>query len=138
MLRDRLRFRASQCALPNRATARDFRAGTSAQGARYTRRRKSCRQGWSVSASLSLDDFLRDTIAQSCRRDPAEIHAQTRLLDLGIDSLLFVSIVAQVEAVHRITFDLDSVFALMEEPTLGSLALSIRELIGAHGMKVAP
>lgn len=69
----------------------------------------------------SLADFICTAVEQACQRVPASVDVQSSFLDLGMDSLTFVSIVSQVEAVYGVELDTDDLLALFDAPRVGDV-----------------
>jgi len=70
---------------------------------------------------VDLVEFVCSTIALACNRSAVE--PQARLLDLNMDSLTFVSVLAQIEAVYDVELDPDERLELLT-------AVQVSELIG--------
>lgn len=62
----------------------------------------------------ALNELVCTTLARACNRDPGEIFPRTRMLDLNMDSLTLVSVLAQVEAVYGIELTADDTLGMME------------------------
>ena len=74
--------------------------------------------------------FVCSTVALACNRDPASVALDTNLLELNMDSLTLVSILAQVEAVYEVSIDTSEVFALIEAARVADLVNRLEGIIG--------
>jgi acyl carrier protein len=74
--------------------------------------------------------FVCSTIALACNRDPGSVALDTSLLDLNMDSLTLVSVLAQVEAVYEVSLDTDDVFALIEAARVSDVVSRLEGIVG--------
>ncbi|HEY8520082.1 MAG TPA: acyl carrier protein [Gammaproteobacteria bacterium] len=74
------------------------------------------------SAATSLTGFVCDALAQACSRDRRDVSPDTRMLELDVDSLTLVSVLAQVEAVYGIELTPEDTLAMMEAAAVSDLA----------------
>lgn len=72
-------------------------------------------------AHPELADLLRVTIAQACNLEPASVTGAMSMLELGLDSLTLVSVLAQLEAVYGLELTGDETLPLLEAATVGAL-----------------
>lgn len=78
----------------------------------------------------ALSEFLCSTIALACNADANSISPATKMMDLNIDSLTFVSILAQVEAVFEIEILPDDIIDLLEADCVDDVLASIASMTG--------
>ncbi|HEX6996825.1 MAG TPA: acyl carrier protein [Gammaproteobacteria bacterium] len=84
-------------------------------------------------AATSVTELVCAALAQACSRDRRDVSPDTRMLDLNIDSLTLVSVLAQVEAVYGIELTPDDTLAMMEAAAVSDLAERVAVLVGrAH------
>ena len=69
-----------------------------------------------------LEELVSSAIATACNVDEAAISLETRLCDLGVDSISVVAIVAQVGAEHGLELSSDQLIELFD-------ALIVRDFI---------
>jgi acyl carrier protein len=67
-------------------------------------------------AKVSINELVCTMLVQVCGRDRCDISLDSRMLDLAVDSLTLVSVLAQVEVVYGIEVTLDDALALKEAP----------------------
>jgi len=79
--------------------------------------------------SISFDEFVLHTVAVACRLDPSAISARTSLLDIPMDSLTFVAILSQIEAVYGADLSAADTLDLLRASDIGGLITSIERTI---------
>lgn len=77
--------------------------------------------------------FVVRTLALVCRIEPQTVHGRTRLADLDLDSLTFVSILSRVEAVLGVTFSADDTLAVLDAPDVDALVAAIELKVAGRG-----
>jgi acyl carrier protein len=77
--------------------------------------------------------FVATTLALACRIEPQRVDRRTRLADLDLDSLTFVSILSRVEAVLGVTFSADETLAVLDAPDVDALVTAIERKVAGHG-----
>lgn len=95
----------------------------------------------SSKASVLSDElvaWLCPTIARACHLEPARVTAQSSILDLGLDSLTLVSVLAQIEIAHAFELSPDETLALLEATDIRSLARRLAAIIDGRRQRNAP
>jgi acyl carrier protein len=77
-----------------------------------------------------LTEFLRGALALATGRDSADIAPDTLLFDLNMDSVTFVAVVSQVEAIYSVELDPGQVLSLFEAVTVSDLGGQLSLFIG--------
>jgi acyl carrier protein len=79
--------------------------------------------------SASLADFVCDALALVCNRDPCDISMDTPLLDLDVDSLTMVLVLAQVETAYAIEVTPDDTISVLRTVTVSDLVQQVGVLV---------
>ncbi len=82
-----------------------------------------------MNLELDLDGFVCSAIASACNVEPTEVTSSTNLLDVGMDSLNLVSIIAQIQIHFGVEFSSDQVVALFDASMVADLVILLRQLI---------
>jgi acyl carrier protein len=69
----------------------------------------------------ALSEFLCSTIALACNRERLAVSPETSLLELCMDSLTFVSVLAQLETIFAFELSPDDILALFEADNVADL-----------------
>jgi len=85
-----------------------------------------------MSAGVDLSEFVRAAIAQAANLDAAAVSGETHLLDLNLDSLTLVSVLAQVEAVHGIELEPEEILSMLEASRVLELVSRIEAVLAAR------
>lgn len=80
-----------------------------------------------MSQTVPLDLFVRSAVARACERAGGDIDQDASLLDLRIDSLRMVAIVAQVEQEYGTRFTADVMMELFLAEYVGDLVGIMRD-----------
>jgi acyl carrier protein len=83
-------------------------------------------------AELSIEDFFCSTIASVCGLDIGEITPKSALLDLSIDSLTLVSLLANAEAIYGIELAEDDLHGFLEATDVAGLATRLAKCISSQ------
>lgn len=84
-------------------------------------------------ASDELIEWLCATLARACHLERRAVTAESRVLDLGLDSLTLVSVLTQLEAVHGFELSPDDTLALLDAPDVRTLAGTLAHMIDRRG-----
>jgi acyl carrier protein len=76
-----------------------------------------------------LGEFLLGVVAAVCRVDPLSIDRRTSLLDIHMDSLTFVSILTQTEAVYGVAFSASDTVDFFGANEIGDLIDAVQRTI---------
>lgn len=76
--------------------------------------------------TASTPMWLVESIAAACRVDPETIGRATRLADLQLDSLTFVSVLAGIEAACGVEFDTEVTLRCLAAHDVGDLLDIVR------------
>lgn len=76
-----------------------------------------------------LATFVCSTIALACNRDPASVSPRAGLLDLHMDSLTLVSVLAQVEAVYEVSLTPEDTLALVSVTHVSDLIGGLEAIV---------
>lgn len=85
-------------------------------------------------ASLDFDDLCElvcSYLASACNVERSEVRLDTKMLDLNMDSLTFVAVLAQVEAVYQIQMTPESILELLTASSIRDLVAQLRDTIMA-------
>ena len=85
-------------------------------------------------SEFDLDELIYSAVAQAGNVDRARVNADTRLIDLHIDSLAFVSVIAQVEAVCEVELTTDEILSLLWLPTIADAVTRVREILSSRAV----
>jgi len=85
-----------------------------------------------MSADNQLSAFVCTAIARAVNRDPATVRPDTVLLELDLDSLTLVSVLAQVEAVHEIELTPEVILSLLEATRVSELVSRIEAVLAVR------
>jgi acyl carrier protein len=92
---------------------------------------KTKKEGKHMNQIPNLGDSIKLVIAEACQRPPQLVSSRTLLEELNIDSLTFVSLLAQIEAACEMEFTIDALFLMMEQKTVGDLVTCIESCASA-------
>lgn len=67
-------------------------------------------------------EFLCKELSAICQDDEIQVTPETMLIDLGLSSLSYVSVVLQLEAIYSIEVPPDEIVAMFDADCIGSLA----------------
>lgn len=81
-------------------------------------------------APARVEPYLLELIASLCGLSREALHGDARLLDIGLDSLTGVSIIAQLEAAYRQKFSEADRIAMLEAETLKDLLAIVSARVG--------
>lgn len=76
--------------------------------------------------------WLCPAIAHACHVDAADVTGESRLADLGLDSLSLVSVLTLIEAEHGFELASDETLALLEAADVRTLAGTLAAIIDAR------
>jgi len=76
--------------------------------------------------------WLCPAIARACHVDPADVTGESRVAELGLDSLSLVSVLTQIEAEHGFELASDETLALLEAADVRTLAGTLAAIIDAR------
>lgn len=79
--------------------------------------------------SDELVAWLCRTIARACHLEADAVSAESSVLELGLDSLTFVSVLTQLEAAHGIELSPDETLALLEAADVRALACALGAIL---------
>lgn len=82
-----------------------------------------------ASQAGQLSEFLCSTIALVCNRLDSEVSPATSFLELRMDSLTFVSVLAQIEAVYDVEFQSNEMLDFLSADRVGELSRKISRVI---------
>jgi acyl carrier protein len=85
-----------------------------------------------MTAIVDLQDFVRITLAHACKRPVADVSLQTSMLDLQMDSLTFIAVVSQVEAVYDVQFTEAELVDFFDVAQVGDLVALLQRTIPPH------
>jgi len=85
-----------------------------------------------MEAQTDLSAFVRSTIGQACNCPVESVAPSTPLVTLSLDSLTFVSLVAQVEAIYGVEVTSEETLSLMECGRVSDLVDRLQELIASR------
>lgn len=88
--------------------------------------------GQAMIAADSFSKFVCATLARICNRPIADVTPQTSLLELGLDSLSFVTALAHVEASYDVRVAPHQILLLIDAPTVEELITMLREMSAAR------
>jgi acyl carrier protein len=77
----------------------------------------------------SLGDMICTSLAQACKRARREVSLETQMLDLDVDSLTLVSVLAEVEAVYGIELTPDDTLTMIEADVVSDLVERLSSII---------
>jgi acyl carrier protein len=87
-----------------------------------------------MNSELDLDGFVCSVIASACNVELTEVTSSTNLLDIGMDSLNLVSIIAQIQIYSGVEFTSDQVVALFDASLVADLVILLRQMINQAGL----
>nr|MBO2514095.1 hypothetical protein [Gammaproteobacteria bacterium] len=91
-----------------------------------------------MSKSPSLASVLCELMARACNRTPSSVSLDTRLLDLDLDSLTFVAVLAQVEALYEIEIGASEMAGLLEASSMNDLCIGLERLVSESERRAEP
>jgi acyl carrier protein len=80
----------------------------------------------------SIDEFVRSTIVTASNSPGLELVAETRLVDINMDSLALASVIAQIEAVHELELEPEQVVRIFSSTTVGDVIGAVHEALSAR------
>jgi len=81
---------------------------------------------------VDFDVLLRDAVAKVCNVPPARVQPDTRLADLGVDSLSAAEILVEVEIQVGRDLPVDALRRLDGVVTVGDVATQLKAELGAQ------
>jgi acyl carrier protein len=88
--------------------------------------------GRSVQTNAAVSDFLIATIARACNLEPSSLSPDMDILELGVDSVSFASMLAQIEANFECEFTPEQVGTLLEVPVIRDMTACIESMLQSH------
>lgn len=88
---------------------------------------------WSMDVDSELRNFVCSTIALACNRDPLTVVPETTMWELNIDSLTFVAVLTQVQAVYEFELGPDTFLILFQADSVAELVESLGQIICRAG-----
>ena len=82
-----------------------------------------------MSSPLGLSEFVCSTIAQACNRPSYSVSLEANMLELNMDSLTLVSVLAQVEAVYEVELTPDETLRLIEASRVSELIDQLEQIV---------
>jgi len=82
----------------------------------------------------ALQSLVISTIASACNTDYESVSLDANVLDLGIDSLVLVSIVNQIAADYRVALTSEQTLELFEAELLRDLISRIHSILAKSGV----
>ena len=82
-----------------------------------------------MSESIRIEEFVCSILALAANKDPTSIQPQTNLLDLNLDSLSLVSVLAQVEAVYAVQLTPDEILELIGSVRIADLVDDLERIV---------
>jgi acyl carrier protein len=79
-----------------------------------------------------LNALIASTLATACRCDVDALHEETDLIDIGLDSLALVSVVAQIEARRNRELGEDELLAIFRTRTVGDIMALAHKMLEAE------
>ena len=92
---------------------------------------------YAMEARADLSSFVCDAIRRSCNTAADAISLATPLAALSLDSLMLVSLVAQVQAVYEVELSPTDIVSLVESYRVSDLIDRLEELIGPQAAAAA-
>jgi acyl carrier protein len=95
-----------------------------------------------VTSEFDLFEFVCEAIAQASNVDRGLVNADSRLLDLHVDSLAIVTVLAQVEAIYDVELTPEDVISTLELQTVADVLVRLEEIlaskVGSSGEPSSP
>jgi acyl carrier protein len=82
---------------------------------------------------VSLESFLISAIATTCNVDPGSVGLQTRIADLGMDSLGLISMVSQIGVVWSVEISADETMEFLEVARVEDFLVLARRIAARGG-----
>lgn len=77
-----------------------------------------------------IGELVCSAVAQASNVSPSAVTAESRLLDLNLDSLALVSVLAQFEAVYDVELHPDEILSMLEASTVAEIIALLKERLG--------
>jgi hypothetical protein len=85
---------------------------------------------YAMEAPADLSSFVCDAIRRSCNNPGETISLATPMAALSLDSLMLVSLVAQVQTIYEVELSPAEIVSLVESYRVSDLVGRLQELVG--------
>lgn len=81
---------------------------------------------------VDIAEFVCATLALACRKERGAVDLRTNFLELNVDSLTLVSVLAQVEAVYAVELTPNQLLPLIEARNVSELVGRLKVIVSAQ------